>query len=301
MDETQIRIAAFKWLEKQVNAYGNILPRSILENGFDYQGVRVTLMGARGIWKPRVFKDTPISITTVAGGPYSDMITDDGLLLYKYQGTDPFNRDNISLREAMKREIPLIYFFGIQKGKYLPIWPVYIVDDNPGTLTFTVAADDMSSIFEQESMGYRVSEETKIIKRRYITTTVKARIHQSSFREMVIQAYHEKCAFCRLKHPELLDAAHIIPDSDIMGEPVINNGISLCKIHHAAYDMNIIGITPDYQIKVRDDVLRETDGPMLKYGIQALHNHMILLPYNKVHWPDRDRLAQRYEIFMKTG
>ncbi|MBN2352090.1 MAG: HNH endonuclease, partial [Spirochaetales bacterium] len=62
-------------------------------------------------------------------------------------------------------------------------------------------------------------------------------------------AYSRSCTVCRLKHPELLDAAHIIPDAEESGEPVIPNGLALCKIHHSAYDKNIIGITPDYELK----------------------------------------------------
>ena len=38
------------------------------------------------------------------------------------------------------------------------------------------------------------------------------------------------------------------------------NVLSLCKIHHAAYDKNILGISPDYQVKVRIDILDEVDG-----------------------------------------
>ena len=51
------------------------------------------------------------------------------------------------------------------------------------------------------------------------------------------------------------------------------NGISLCKIHYASYDNFILGISPDYEINVCDDVLNEIDGPMLKYGIQSLNKH----------------------------
>jgi len=299
--EEQIRIAAFEWLGIQVQIYGNVLPRSILERGFDFNGMRITLMGPQGIWKPRVFQNVPISITTVAGGPYSDVFTDDDLLLYKYRGTDPFHRDNVGLREAMKKEIPLIYFHGIAQSRYLAIWPVYIVADNPNIHTFTVAADDMSSVVSTGDVISRTSEETKIIKRQYIASAVRVRMHQSSFRELVILAYRERCAFCNLHHPELLDAAHIIPDSDEKGEPIVNNGISLCKIHHAAYDMNIIGVSPDYRIEVRNDILEEIDGPMLKYGIQALHNSSIILPNNKASWPDREKLSERFNIFKQIG
>jgi len=86
-----------------------------------------------------------------------------------------------------------------------------------------------------------------------------------------------------------------------LGDPVVVNGLSLCKIHHAAFDSNIIGVTPDYMIKVREDILLESDGPMLKYGIQGLQNQKIILPNNKNMWPDRDRLSIRYAKFREVG
>jgi len=137
------------------------------------------------------------------------------------------------------------------------------------------------------------------IRRGYITSNVKVRIHQRTFRERVLYAYQSQCALCRLRHRELLDAAHIIADSEERGEPLVSNGLSLCKIHHAAFDKNIIGITPDYTIKIRQDILEETDGPMLKYGIQSLENHRLILPLHKKDWPDRERLEQRYGEFLR--
>ena len=85
------------------------------------------------------------------------------------------------------------------------------------------------------------------------------------------------------------------------GEPVIPNGLSLCKIHHAAFDSNIIGVTPDYQIIVRGDILRELDGPMLKYGLQEMHKQKIILPAKKAHWPDRKRLEIRFNKFKEVS
>ena len=49
-------------------------------------------------------------------------------------------------------------------------------------------------------------------------TATKQRLHQSTFREMVISAYNNKCSLCELKHRELLDAAHIIPDAEEYGD-----------------------------------------------------------------------------------
>ncbi|HKM43735.1 MAG TPA: HNH endonuclease, partial [Limnochordia bacterium] len=131
-------------------------------------------------------------------------------------------------------------------------------------------------------------------------SSFRVRLHQQAFRTRVLQAYRSQCAFCSLRHAELLDAAHIIPDRDPQGEPVVSNGLSLCKIHHAAYDRHFIGVTPDYQIVVRRDLLEEIDGPMLRYGIQEIHKNQLILPTKQVEQPDRDRLALRYEQFQKV-
>ncbi|MBS3976253.1 MAG: HNH endonuclease [Syntrophomonadaceae bacterium] len=304
--EEQYRLAAFKWIEEQVQIHGEVLPRSILEKGFILNSQQVTLVGPSGIWKPKVLEKVPLSITTVAGGPYDDVFTKDGFLEYRYRGTDINHRDNVGLREAMVRQIPLIYFHGIVKSKYLAVWPVFVIGDNPKALSFTLAADEQMSIGQylnslNSSQGSLVADESAYYKRSYITSTIKTRLHQKSFRERVLEAYHQQCTFCRLRHIELLDAAHIIPDSEVYGESNVNNGLSLCKIHHAAFDSNIIGVTPEYKIEVRKDILLEKDGPMLLYGIQQFHDKRIILPSSRTLWPDQEKLEMRYDRFIKAG
>jgi putative restriction endonuclease len=124
-----------------------------------------------------------------------------------------------------------------------------------------------------------------------------ARLHQQQFRRMVLKAYREQCAICQLRHVELLDAAHILPDSDPRGEPVVSNGLGMCKIHHSAYDAQILGIDPDARVHIRVDVLQEVDGPMLRYGLQAVHGSQLQLPRKEKLKPNRDFLAERYERF----
>jgi putative restriction endonuclease len=62
-----------------------------------------------------------------------------------------------------------------------------------------------------------------------------------------------------------LDGRHERP-----GLPEVPNGLALCKIHHSAYDVNILGVSPDYRVHIRADVLREHDGPMLRWGLQEM-------------------------------
>jgi putative restriction endonuclease len=238
--------------------------------------------------------DVPLSITTAPKGPYDDAFNSkSGLLQYRYRGTDPMHRDKEGLGRALTDNIPLIYFFGLIPGRYLATWPVYIVGADHAALTFTVAVDDMAFVAPDASIVASGSED----RRAYITTVTKRRLHQRSFRERVLLAYRRQCSVCRIRHHELLDAAHIIPDVEPEGLPHVRNGISLCKLHHAAYDAMMIGITPDYRLHVRHDLLEEIDGPMLQHGIKELHDQRIILPHSRDAWPDREKLEYRYERF----
>jgi putative restriction endonuclease len=297
MIDNQIRLAAFAHLQELASVYGDVLPYRELIKGFLFKEERITLIGASGIWKPKQL-DLPISIATTSNGPYSDSITDDGFLKYKYRGSDPNHRDNKGLRELISLQKPLIYFHSVLEGKYIATWPVYIMNDNINAFEFTVAVDDVRHISNEIR---NVEEPEEHYRRKYLTSSVLVRLHQRSFRERVLSAYQNHCALCNLRHTELLDAAHIIGDNEDLGEPIIQNGLALCKIHHAAFDQNILGIDPDYRIKIRHDILLETDGPMLKYGIQLLENNSLILPKDKRNYPDKDRLSTRYEQFLKAG
>jgi len=298
-----IRRAVFDWLADQVERHGDVLPRDILHQGMIFQGRRVPMLGPKGIFKPAILDDAPLSITTSPNSPYNDAFTSDNLLSYRYRGTDPNHPDNTGLRRAMQQRIPLVYFHGVMPGKYVAVWPVYIVGDNPGQLTFTVAMDDALSVdmWERRLAGEDIVDPTPEVRRGYITSALRVRLHQRAFRERVLAAYHSQCALCRLRHVELLDAAHIIPDSSEEGEPVVQNGLSLCKLHHAAFDRQFIGIRPDYFIEVRNDVLNETDGPMLQHGLKELHHIKIQLPRVPSMRPDPERLRYRFEEFARLN
>lgn len=296
ISDSTIRLAAFDWLKEQTNLHGDVLPRNILAEGFYYNNQRVTLVGPRGIWKPKML-ELPISITTIIDGPYKDSSIDKSIFIYRYQGTNPNHSSNKGLRKLMEDNIPLIYFIQLGSNKYSVLWPSYIISEDMTNLSFTVVVDTILN-FDNSSKN-QISDKQVEYRRSYSTILAKQRIHQNSFRERVLSAYNEQCTFCTLKHRELLDAAHIIPDNEEGGQPIVLNGLSLCKIHHAAFDTNILGVSPEYNIKVRKDILDEVDGPMLKYGLQALDNKNIILPHKKTDWPDKDRLSTRYNKFLK--
>lgn len=296
-----IRQAAFDHLARLRDVEGELFSWSVLSSGFEFRGERVHLLSQQGIFKPRQLT-LPLSIRTSANSPYADSLGAGDTLAYAYRGTDRNHVENAGLRDAMRTRTPLVYFHSIVQGQYLASWPVFIVGDRPGDLMFEVQVDDRSSLKLERPAGIERDDDADLpIRRRYATSIARRRLFQHTFRQRVLAAYRTQCALCRLKHAALLEAAHIVPDSEEQGEPSVRNGLSLCKIHHAAFDQSILGINPDGRAEVRLDILDEVDGPMLKHGIQAMHGTRIQLPRSTASRPDRDALAWRYERFRAAG
>ncbi|MFV1980579.1 MAG: HNH endonuclease [Rhodothermia bacterium] len=296
--DLRIRLATFDWLAEQTEVHGDVLTRDLLQQGFEFQGKQIPLVSPQGIFKPRIM-ELPLTITSSPSSPYDDTFSSSGYLTYRYRGKDPGHRDNVGLRRVFELNRPLVYFFGIVPSRYLAVWPVYIIADHPERLSFELAVDDLATVDLEAPELHRVREGEQA-RRAYVTATVRTRLHQRSFRERVIEAYRSQCAFCRLRYRELLDAAHIIPDPEEAGDPIVSNGLALCKLHHAAFDSFMLGVTPDYRIRVRKDLLAEEDGPMLIHALQGLHEQLIQLPQRRDDWPNPDSLAWRYARFAEA-
>jgi len=175
---------------------------------------------------------------------------------------------------------------------------VFVVGDDPVALTFSVAMDDHRLMAAPE---YALTDPGEEGRRTYVTRLTRQRMHQQLFRQRVLRAYREQCSICRLGHDELLDAAHILPDGHPRGAPVVPNGLALCKLHHAAFDANVLGIRPDLTVEIRLDVLREKDGPMLKHGLQGFQGVRIAIPLHASLHPKPEFLEERYTIFKSAG
>ncbi len=298
----RLRLAALAALRTITNRSGGVVTRAQMTEGFQFEGERVPFANrARGIWKPARLGSTgaAVSITTASirrgvTPRYDDQIgSDDEWFAYRYQGIDPQAADNRAVRRAREMGRPLIYFYGVGPGLYEAIAPIYVVGDDPSKLTFKIAVD-AAGVGDPRLMHGGAEAPLKA----YATAAVKRRLHQHRFRELVVAAYGESCTVCRLHHPELLDAAHILEDKDVRGLPEVSNGLALCKIHHCAYDVNILGIAPDRRIHIREDILDEVDGPMLRHGLQEMHGALIRVPTSVDLRPRRDFLEERFAKFM---
>lgn len=242
----------------------------------------------RGIRNPAEMNAT-LSILSDPRSSYSDEEVDESLFAYAYR-EGSINGDNRKLRRAFELELPLILLRKIADGVFVPVYPVYVVADDQENRRFLIALDDsLRSISDPLH--------PRDIERRYIERVTKQRLHQPEFRGRVLHAYEFQCTVCNLKHGELLDAAHIIADGERDGTPTVDNGLSMCKIHHAAYDSNFLGISPDYEVRINDALMKEKDGPMLRHGLQEMNGRKLFVPSRKQHQPSQDRLAVRFAEF----
>jgi len=297
--EALLRAAAFTYL-RQLADDGKPLVRQEDLAGFAFNGQPIRLMATQqGIWKPRTLS-AALSIRTVFASdpskrPYDDDPGADGFLRYKWRGTDPDHPDNRALRSAMNSGLPLIWFQGIASGIYLPVCPVYLAAEEPHLQQFVVSLDEESLRARRD-----LAVEDPEFLRSYADRVVNVRLHQPMFRQRVLVAYENQCSLCHLRHTRLLDAAHVVPDSQ-GGEPVVTNGIAMCKIHHAAYDADIFGITPEYHISVRPDVMEEIDGPTLRYTLQAIDGSKMTLPNRRAARPNPELLELRWQQFQAAS
>ncbi len=266
---------------------------------FEFEGQRIVMrqVQGQGIHKPKQLS-AALSITTAyssseSAQPYADAMGADGYQRYKYQGSDPNIAANRALRASFVHKLPLAYFVGVAHARYRPVYPVYVIADAPGDLEVALG-------FQASEVGLDLGAMSSIDKV-YAARETKQRLHQPRFREQVLLAYRKSCAICSLRHPELLDAAHIIGDSEPNGDPIVPNGLSLCKIHHAAYDNQLLGIRPDAVVEINHQLLDEVDGPMLRHGLQEMHGRLLFLPARVAHRPDPDRLEVRYRRFLEAG
>lgn len=270
------------------------LSRDFLLN-YTIGGERFPLIDAqgRGIRNPSTWNAT-LSITTVERGPYADHEIEPGVWHYplavdKHGRLDPSNR---KYENALDIDSPVIYFYKPLPRVYLLVGLVRVASIDRGATASRIeliSGETAPSIVESE------------LERFYVKRLASVRLHQRRFREIVLEAYEERCAVCALPSRELLDGAHIRSDKDpIYGQPVIQNGLALCAIHHRAYDTRIIGIDGDLNLHVRPSALAMEDGPTFEHSIKALDRRRLAVIPSRSKRPDPDRLELTYRDFLRT-
>jgi putative restriction endonuclease len=269
--DENVRVRCFLALDALRARYGDDLPFvGALSDGFVFSGKRVPFLNRqKGIYRSAIQEGpAALSIQTSFKSPYGDEETDDGFR-YAYRAGPIDQHDNRALRQAHHLGVPLAYFVSTRPGWYRVEYPCYITADDSNARFVTVTPGRMTGTLEDpEPTPIEIS-----VERKYAVRETRVRLHQGRFRALVLQAYRDRCTICRLRELRLLDAAH-----------------------HRAYDQDLIGVSPEYEVHVATQLLEEHDGPMLDV-LKEAEGRMIELPRKEAWHPDRERLATRFECF----
>ena len=122
------------------------------------------------------------------------------------------------------------------------------------------------------------------------------KIRKAGFRQAIMRIYKYTCSICQihimtLDGESVTEAAHIIPFS-ISKNDDVRNGISLCKLHHWAFDKGLISLNKAYKVIVSE--LISERGPT-EWRLKTLQGKEILLPDHKELYPAQDALAWHRE------
>jgi putative restriction endonuclease len=177
--ELALRQQIMAALVDRVSRNGGVISRKEL-SAFKANGqVHRLIDVGKGIWNPRSMAVT-LSIVSTPQGPYDDEDVEGGLLRYQYrQGSTA--GDNSKLRAAAGTGVPLILLRWIADGVYVPVFPVFIVGDDPSTRSVMVALD--------ESLRFIADvEHPSEDQRRYVERIAKVRLHQVGILESACRA-----------------------------------------------------------------------------------------------------------------
>ena len=294
-EQNAIRQDVIRWLFTQESVAGTTaFTRSFLRTEYSYEGHTVPLIDRQnGIWNPRNFNST-LSLTKTLKSPYVDTVGDDDLW-YSYERLQGRLSDagrNTKLRQAAQLAHPLVYFDEVRTGYYIAMYPIYALQDasHPGYVKLQITPGQIQS---------NAATTPLLGEARYAAGLTKFRLHQKAFRSRVLKAYNYRCAICGLELPSLLDAAHITPDSEMNSPTSTDNGISLCKIHHASFDKNVLAFDANYRVRIRPDILNVRGESMMKHVLQEFEGKHLRLPHSIVDWPDGRALSRRYSTFLE--
>lgn len=192
--EQRVRAAAFAELRERVARFGPDLPWHVIRAPFHVGGEEILFANRpRGIFKPRQLS-AALSIKTTEprsgrARRYDDLASDEAFI-YRYQGVDSQNADNLALRRAFENGLPLIYFYALEAGVYSPRWPAYVESMDDRALSCTIVFSH-----EEPLVGLAAADPAgRRIERRYATIEVKKRLHPAASRRVPAACRGARCS-----------------------------------------------------------------------------------------------------------
>ena len=164
----------------------------------------------------------------------------------------------------MPSVVPLVYFVATRPGWYEPMYPAYVVEDDPIGRTVLVAPVATGSALLDELEPVAIEDPIESGATRCAPRHASVCINGASG-AMSLLAYKDSCGRSagQRRHSSSTPLTSQ-PMPHPREKPKISNGLSLCSIHHRAFDQNLVGVSPDYLACMsRAGCSDDEDGPML--------------------------------------
>jgi putative restriction endonuclease len=242
-EERRWRLTVAEHLERQKSSAGYVSPGALREQG--------AYGGGQGVWvdaaRTKELGPNGAAVGILSTGlHYADDIGDDGLI-YHFPSTSRAGRRDESEVNALKRAAELklpIFMISDPRPKsalrefrlaYVDGW-----DDNARIFSLTFGSTAPAKIQDHDDSDDRPfsifgSKSTTKLR------PVRHRPGQHKFKLAVIQRYGARCALSGVTVPEMLEAAHLVPDAgDGTDDP--RNGLLLNAALHRAFDAGLFAI-----------------------------------------------------------
>jgi putative restriction endonuclease len=176
--------------------------------------------------------------------------------------------------------------FFLPEESWIPIpsdWHPSIVQGR----TYNLSEEPGNSIWKALKFGLPATHIFRENQERYgEPTLIVPRLGQGSFRVMVTDAYERRCAITSERTLPALEAAHIVPFSEL-GLHTVSNGILLRKDLHSLFDKGYITVTSNLSVEVSRKIKEEFENGKDYY---RLHGSTIRTPANSLDRPARASL-----------
>jgi putative restriction endonuclease len=124
--------------------------------------------------------------------------------------------------------------------------------------------------------------------RKEVIATIRRKYREADFRFRVLTAYGSRCAMCGVQL-DLVEAAHILPVAANESTDETSNGVSLCSLHHDAFDKCLVSFDESYKVEVSVAALADLGVRKLLDGEKTFTVHLrpaILLPADRRDYPN---------------
>ncbi|MGB7984366.1 MAG: HNH endonuclease [Terracidiphilus sp.] len=159
-------------------------------------------------------------------------------------------------------------------------------------------AEDLSLLNSLDSLTESQIVTVEDQERRIVLSQMARKYRATDFRRRVLGAYSYRCAACGIQL-ELIDAAHIIPVAAPTSTDETKNGIAFCKLHHAAFDRNLLSFDARYKIEISESEIARLTSSNLSGGLIVFKKNLrtaIILPNDKRDYPPSQYIEEARKV-----